>query len=93
MSRYMLRVLNDVQEHFSKTTICSIYEMPKTAIELLPIEELNLSVRSYKLLKNVRIDTIQNLLQTDLNHIKSLGQKSIKNIYKAIQKLEESKKK
>ncbi len=81
-------VLDDTQKHFSKCFSPAAYQMPETATELLPIEEINLSVRSYNLLKGVHINTVHDLLQADLNHIRGIGRKSIKEIEEVIKKYE-----
>jgi DNA-directed RNA polymerase subunit alpha len=58
-------------------------------IKLLPIEDLNLSVRAYNALKRAKINLIGELLKRslkDLRGIKNFGQKSVQEVEEALER-------
>ncbi len=82
--------LIDLSEKYKEMEITMAKKEEETAKELSsPIEELDLSVRSYNALKRAGIQTVQELIsktKDEIEHIHNLGKKSLREI---LQKLAE----
>ncbi len=92
---YAAKVLNehlspliDIDERVKEFTVMQEQEkVEKNRTLSIPIENINLSVRSYNCLKRAGIQTIQELTSkthSEVEHIKNLGRKSLREIQRRL---------
>lgn len=80
MQEDLQRKINTIAKRIAMPSLCSVQAQ---AVELMPIDVLELSVRPYHCLRRAGINTIGDLLSTsedELRVIRNLGNKSVKEI-------------